>query len=201
MSKIISQRAEMEVHNNSAGSFLGLPERRANRSGRLNSSARLDDFVLVRPYRRTDLPRVISTLSFLPSFYPNANFWLERRLGDVDSGRARCTVISVFGSLAGIAIEVDKGTHLTKLCTFYVAPQWRSHGFGSRLLKYCSGRWVDMCKQHVYVTADQSISGQLEPLFSKQGFCEVARVNGRYAPDRTEIVFDWSVRRPIIRQR
>jgi GNAT superfamily N-acetyltransferase len=154
--------------------------------------ASFDAFGLIRPYRSTDCAFVWSQLSFLPDLYPNSRQWLTRRLRDVEFGKARCTIVSIFGSVAGIAIEVDKGPKMAKLCTFYVPAKWRSRGVGSALLSHCSENWLRAGKEYVYVTADEKAHQLLKGVFDRGGFRTVASLPGRYAPDRTEVVLGWT---------
>jgi len=148
--------------------------------------------IWLRPYTDQDRQRVFALLSELPSLYPGGGAWLEKRLGDVRSQKAFCTLaVSAFGPV-GVTIETPKGANALKLSTIFVAGSSRRLGVGSLLLGRCVRRWLATKVKHVHVTVDQRRATSLMPLLESSGF-ECAGVEyDRYGPGRNEVIFRWN---------
>lgn len=163
-------------------------------------NARCDSIVFwLRPYLEKDRVSVFRLLSILPALYPGGSEWLERRLSDALSQRARCTLaMSNWGQPIGITIETPKERHRLKLSTIYVHPSFRGFGVGKTLLSNCHSRWRSGGLHEVYVTADLRISGDLLAIIGRFGFALKAVIPARYGADRDEAVFDWRPERNVV---
>ena len=148
--------------------------------------------ICLRPYADRDKGAVFALLSDLPALYPGGGAWLERRLGDVRSQKAFCTLaVSAFGPI-GVTIETPKGANALKLSTIFVAGNCRRLGVGSLLLGRCVRRWLATGMKHVHVTVDQRRITSLLPLLESSGFESSGVEYDRYGPDRNEVIFRWN---------
>lgn len=147
--------------------------------------------IAVAPYLSRDKARVFRLLSFLPVLYPNGLAWLETRLDDVLSGKARCTLAHARSQLAGITIETPKGRYAVKLSTIWVAPEYRGAGVGATLLAASCSGWGRMGIRAAHVTADTRAAQALWPLLWKFGFRFSSVEKARYGEGRDEAVFHW----------
>ncbi|WP_443028027.1 GNAT family N-acetyltransferase [Sphingopyxis sp. Root1497] len=73
--------------------------------------------------------------------YPDGLDWLERRLDDIESGRAQLWQAGLGKFTSGWAIVTPKGNHDVKLSTMYVAPGARGQGVGRRMIEAISAEW------------------------------------------------------------
>src|SRR5687768_11421036 len=99
------------------------------------SSARL------RPYCTDDRDSVTQLLHELPDIYPGADQWLLKRLTDVASGLAFCTVAERNDQVVGVTIQAPKPLSQRKLCTLFVASEFRRQRIGSSLLLHAQAGW------------------------------------------------------------
>src|SRR5579883_1759323 len=136
--------------------------------------------LVFRPYHSRDRDGVVRLLHFLTALYPGGADWLSRRLYDVEAGQASCDVVSAGKSPVALIIQTGKGTGRLKLCTFYVAPGWRSIGLGTVLLSHAQTAWLRSGILEVRVTADSERAVVLQPLLHAAGFRRWARVPDRY---------------------
>jgi GNAT superfamily N-acetyltransferase len=148
--------------------------------------------IWMRPYTIRDKVAVFTLLSDLPTLYPGGGVWLEKRLGEVQIGKAVCSLaVSTIG-LIGVTIETPKGAHALKLSTIFVARSFRRLGAGSLLLGRCLDRWFATGVKHVHVTADQRRASSLLPLLESAGFAFAGVEYDRYGHGRNEVIFRWN---------
>jgi GNAT superfamily N-acetyltransferase len=148
--------------------------------------------VVLRPYLAGDHGQVMELLRDLPELYPGGDRWLARRLAAAADGQARVTVAVLRVDRrvpVGVTIETPKPGGRMKLSTLYVAPVARGGGVGTRLIAAAEARWAREGVRRVHVTADESRAGAVERVIAKAGFHEAAVERGRYAADRSEVVF------------
>jgi len=147
---------------------------------------------LVRPtpriLRPEDVDRVQSVLAVLPDLYPGGETWLQRRLDDALAGRARCTVVEVHRTVAGVAIETPKPLGCLKLSTFLVGDEYRNRGVGSSFARFLRARWTLERVEQVHVTVAEQNFEQVRRTFEPVGFLTVAHEIARYGPGRNEYV-------------
>lgn len=157
------------------------------------NSYRLEDFnsIYLRSFTRYDRASVFSLLSFLPTLYPKGSSWLDSRLDDVLTGRARCTLAVTPWEVAGVTIETPKGAKRLKLSTIYVNPRFRGLGVGASLLRHCKAKWEQEGLSGVHVTADTRRLDALLPLLTSHSFSVTAIDKERYGPNRDEMIFNW----------
>jgi GNAT superfamily N-acetyltransferase len=146
----------------------------------------------IRPYISSDQSAIFRLLSVLPSLYPGGYNWLERRLGDVGLGKARCSLAITHWGPVGVTIETPKQDSRLKLSTFFVHPAFRGLNIGTHLLQQCYERWIRDELDQVHITADLKIAGTLSPLLARYGFRVKAIDLERYGPQRDEIILSWS---------
>lgn len=87
--------------------------------------------------------------------YPKGLAWLERRLNDIDAGRADLWQVGAERRALGWAIVTPKGLHEVKLSTFYIAPCARGFGLGRRLLDILVADWQRRDIWSARVTVDE----------------------------------------------
>jgi len=145
--------------------------------------------ILVRDYEGDDRKRVFSLLSFLPDLYPGSFNWLERRLADVERGRAYCTIALVDHRVAGVLIDIPKGGRTSKICTLYVQKEVSGSGLGTRLLKTSANRWYANGVDSVYVTVASLRQRTIDAFLKSNAFIESARLQDRYGPNRDEFIY------------
>ena len=121
----------------------------------------------------------------LPSSYPGAEAWLERRLTDVTEGRAWAAVAREGDSVVGVALAVSKPEARFKLCTLYVAPAHRGRGLGAGLL---DAALAAADGRETYITASARALHDLGPLLERAGFALTAVARDRYGRGRHEFV-------------
>lgn len=144
---------------------------------------------LIHSATRRDLFSVRGLLRFLPALYPGAEAWLERRLHEVDRGRAACLVALLDGHVAGTLISTPKGRRASKISTFYVSPGFRRSGAGNALLTCEEQRWTREGIDSVYITVPSSRVPLMQSFLTRREFGVSATERDRYGPDRTEVVF------------
>ena len=110
--------------------------------------------VWLKPFEAGDRPTVFALLSDIPLLYPQGGEWLHRRLLDVASGKARCTLAMSRWNPVGATIESPKDRRRLKLSTVYVHPSFRQRGVGSRLIAAASRQWQRDELDEVCLTAD-----------------------------------------------
>jgi L-amino acid N-acyltransferase YncA len=117
-------------------------------------------------------------LAMLDDRYPNGLEWLDRRLDDIEAGRAGLWQIGNQRRALGWAITTPKGRHEVKLSTYYIAPPARGFGLGCKLLDFLVADWARRDILTARVTVDE---GDLATrrFFEKYGFA--LRSDGRRA--------------------
>jgi ribosomal protein S18 acetylase RimI-like enzyme len=147
----------------------------------------------VRSYRRSDRESLVARLGpVISALYPAGDIWLARRLNDVESGSARCSIVTWSGSeLLGAAIETPKEKGRLKLSTLWVDQTWRGCGLGKHLLLAARQRWLSSELELVNLTAEASVAGAMAALLARAGFRLECIDRDRYGEGRHEVVFTW----------
>jgi hypothetical protein len=144
---------------------------------------------LIRPYSKGDRTALAKFLSFLRHWYPHADRWLDRRLDDLDSGKAGCSLASKNGLLGGVLIDVTKGRHVRKISTLYVAPVFARRGLGKSLIEARKAEWDRTNIDALYVTVATAKRDIIEPFLFGRDFQLIAQENGRYGCERDELIY------------
>lgn len=161
-------------------------------SSKRNHLTAAGDNHVLRPFCPSDHSAVASLLKDLPSTYPGGDLWLHRRLQDVKSFKAFCTVVLVQSVLAGLTIEVEKGERRRKLSTVFVDPAFRGAGLGSLLLKNCSRTWKKCELDEVFVTVRSTKLHDTGVFLMLHGFQQIAIEKGRYGDGNDEAILRWA---------
>lgn len=136
----------------------------------------------------SEVEEVTALLSVVPQLYPAGDAWLRRRLADILEGSAQCSVVKRGGRLVAAAILTPKGQEVVKLSTFFVAPEARNSGVGSRLLDALLADLDQANVKETYVTVAHHLAVPLMGLFVPRGFTPCAIEMDRYGEGRHEVV-------------
>lgn len=141
------------------------------------------------PWRQGDRRSIFNLLSFLPSLYPGASQWLDRRLDDVERGRAACTIGGFGNVVSGILIESPKGRRHTKISTFFVRSAVAGSGLGSKILGRHECEWSANGIDRAHITVAAERIGAIGGFLLMKGFVPTVRIADRYRHDSVETVF------------
>ncbi|HEV2818166.1 MAG TPA: GNAT family N-acetyltransferase [Allosphingosinicella sp.] len=140
--------------------------------------------------RRPDRDAVSRLLVDLDAKYPNGLDWLQRRLDDIEAGRARLCQLMNGAELVALGIQTPKGPHRLKLSTFMVAASSRRAGLGRTLIEAMRRQWLSDEIEQVTVTVDE-LDRNTVRFFQRHGFVRVPRARARYAAGRADLVLCW----------
>jgi ribosomal protein S18 acetylase RimI-like enzyme len=146
--------------------------------------------MLMSDVRCPDRQAVFRLLAGLDGKYPNGLGWLDRRLGDIEAGRARLYQIMIGSELVAAGIETRKGPRQRKLSTFMVASSARRVGLGRALLAEMKRQWCANAIDEVIVTVDE-LDHATTTFFLRSGFTRVRGAKARYGPDRADLILRW----------
>ena len=145
-----------------------------------------------RPYSRADRTLVFEMLPMIGQLYPGGVGWLNRKLNDVEDGRARCTLVQLGRWPAGLAIETPKGQRHVKLSTLVVPTAFRGKGVGTGLVSWLCAKWLSDDIETTHLTMPLAAANSVKPVFLACGFQDTAVCRDRYGNDRHELVMSWS---------
>jgi GNAT superfamily N-acetyltransferase len=140
-------------------------------------------------WRQGDRQSIFNLLSFLPDYYPGGWQWLDRRLDDVERGRAACTIGGIGKAVSGILIETPKGRRSTKISTLYVRPIFAGFGLGAKLFDRHEVEWSTKGIDRVHITVASERLEAIANFLLARGFTATAQIENRYRHDRAETVF------------
>ncbi|HEY1215367.1 MAG TPA: GNAT family N-acetyltransferase [Bryobacteraceae bacterium] len=123
--------------------------------------------------------RVRRALGVLGVRYPNGLDWLERRLDDIECGRAQLWQVGHGRVAFGWAIVTPKGRHEAKLSTIYIAPAARGRGWGRKLMDALSTELLHRDILNVRVTVDEN-DAATRSFFEIAGFTPLPDSRRRY---------------------
>ncbi len=161
-------------------------------------AAELDQMILsyadrasvVGPCRRVPLAIAAALLPSLGEKYPKGYDWLERRIAEANSGRARVWLASSYGRPIALAIETAKGMHRSKLSTFVVDPRSRGRSVGSNLLEALRRDWANRDITDVNVTVDYADQAT-KRFFQHNGFLLLPNTVIPYGPNSRDALLRW----------
>ncbi len=136
-----------------------------------------------------DGARVADLLDFLPVLYPGGEQWLVGALADVKSGEGDGWIVEENGNLVAILLGRLKPSGRYKIRTLFVAPEYRGHGHGRRLLRTALDAAEGARATHAYVTVASTVDSLIAPLLHSEGFEPIALERSRYGTYRDEIVY------------
>jgi len=149
--------------------------------------------VFVRDYRRDDRAALLRLLTIVPRLYPNGVEWLLRRLDDVESRKASCTLVCKNEKIGGVLIDTDKGLRSKKISTLFVADNLANQGLGSLLFSSCKMRWLRSGIEKLHITVAGQRRPNIEKFLVARNFQPIAFEPGRYGPMRDEIVYSMTL--------
>jgi ribosomal protein S18 acetylase RimI-like enzyme len=138
---------------------------------------------------------LFSLLSVLDGKYPGGLGWLDRRLDDVESGRAFAHLVSGGDFVAAAAVVTPKGARHMKLSTLFVHPRYRRLGLASRLTDRLLLSWPRAGVEQVVVTVDGEDLATAA-FFEKRGFENLADQRVPYGEVRWDRVMRWTPHAP-----
>jgi ribosomal protein S18 acetylase RimI-like enzyme len=147
------------------------------------------DAVWTRSWQQGNRGSIFDLLRFLPSYYPGADDWLERRLNEVERGQAACTIGGVGRTIGGVLIETPKGKRTAKISTLYVRSNFAGYGLGSRLLHRHRQKWIRDGIDCAYVTVASERMPAISGFLEAHSFNLTRRIWSRYRPNVAEYVF------------
>ena len=142
---------------------------------------------------RPDRGQVTRLLRRLGQSYPGGLTWLDRRLDDVEAGRAGLLQAMRGQDLAGLALCTPKGPHHEKLSTFMVDPRYRREGLGRALIGRLQTSWLDRDIDEARMTVDLRDAATWG-FFLAHGFEAVGGAQVDYGAGRTDLVLRWRAR-------
>ena len=143
----------------------------------------------IQTWRGGDRKSIRRLLCFLPSLYPDADEWLDRRLDDIEGGHGRCLTIWANRALRGIMIETEKGPAARKISTFYLHASIRRSGIATRLLETRVEEWHSTGIRMVYITMPTNSLHLFDTLLTSHGFARGQASPDRYGEGRDEITY------------
>ncbi|WP_219952291.1 GNAT family N-acetyltransferase [Dickeya zeae] len=101
--------------------------------------------------------KVREFLDQIASYYPNFRVWLDFTfVSQLRGGKRKALIVKENNEIAGISL-LKKVEEENKICTFFIAPQYRSQGYGKLLMEeslaflgnqvnitVCEERWKEM---------------------------------------------------------
>lgn len=128
--------------------------------------------------------------------YPGGLDWLERRLDDIETGRADLWQVCEDRRTLGWAIVTPKGLHQVKLSTFYIAAGVRGLGLGSKLLGALVTDWQRRDILSAHVTVDEGDFATCS-FFEVQGFTPLPGSSRAYG-ERFDKAYTLALDAPIV---
>lgn len=156
----------------------------------LGSHVGSDARVALRSYVAADRKGITKVLSFIESLYPDGLQWLQKRLTDVEGGKAFCTVAIFREQFAGLLIDTPKGIRTRKISTFYVRDPFRHKGVATSLLAHHADEWRKAGIDRIYITAPTKGQDSLERFLAHHGFHLVSIAPEKYGEGRDEAIFE-----------
>jgi ribosomal protein S18 acetylase RimI-like enzyme len=122
-------------------------------------------------------------LNSVSPMYPDFSIWLNFTFRRGLSSGQRKIVLAHYGDqVVGVAL-LKKNTLESKICTFYIAPNFREMGIGGDLMDIAL---ETLDSQSTLITVSDERQKQLAPLLSSRGFMLINSVDGLYRPSSSE---------------
>jgi len=148
--------------------------------------------ILIEPVFRFKRSETRKLLVSLHHRYPGGLDWLERRMDDIEAGRACAWRAGMHHMTLGYAIVTPKGRHRNKLSTLYVTPFARGQSVGGKLLatliQDSQRREVD----DLFVTVDEN-DALTGGFFTGRGFSQMPNIRSAYGA-RFDAAYEVSIR-------
>jgi ribosomal protein S18 acetylase RimI-like enzyme len=134
-------------------------------------------------YSSIDFPKLTSFLTNVAPLYPNFDTWLNftfRR--NLLSGERQIALAHNGSQILGTAL-LKNSIEEKKICTFYVAPNYRNLNIGSQLMDLTLST---LDSHRSFITVSEERKNELNPLLSSKGFTISNSVDGLYRKNSTE---------------
>jgi predicted transcriptional regulator len=123
------------------------------------------------------------------SIYPSiGKWWRTRVLPGLKSGERLCEAVTLNGEIAALSIVKYSGKS-SKLCTLRVRDNYRSLGFGQRLLRRTFENLLAHKCKDVHYTISEEILSHCGEFFTPYGFCLATWNKDRYVKGKDELIF------------
>lgn len=122
-------------------------------------------------------------LNAVSPMYPDFSIWWNFTFRRGLSSGQRKIVLAHYGDqIVGVAL-LKKNMHESKICTFYIAPDFREMGVGGELMDLAL---ETLDSNNTFITVSDERQRQLAPLLSSRGFILVNSVDGLYRSKSSE---------------
>jgi GNAT superfamily N-acetyltransferase len=134
------------------------------------------------------LGEVKDILNDIKHLYPNFDSWLKFKFqkGSIKLGLRGILVARAHKSIAGVAL-LKKQNNEKKICTFFVAAEYRRQGVGSQLMSM-SLKWLETDQPVITVSEERKVS--LEPILRKFNFSHSKTLFGYYRENKAEYFYN-----------
>lgn len=124
-------------------------------------------------------------LNHVSSFYPGFQTWFNFKfLSGLNSGERKVLIVKEKGEIAGISLlKVTKEEN--KICTFFVAPEYRGKGIGTMLMESSLANFDGS----LHITVCEERNADLKPFLQKNGFRLDSEQLGLYRDDVIEYFY------------
>lgn len=137
-------------------------------------------------YQDTDFSLLYKLLSDVSPMYPKFEAWLNftfRR--NLASGQRKIILAHDENKVIGVALLKQDDVE-SKICTFYVSPEYRNRGIGKELIDLAM---ETLDSADTFITVGSERKDELTPLLNSRGFEIVSEHPGLYRKNSTEYVF------------
>lgn len=118
-------------------------------------------------------------------YYPNFEEWYKQTFMDgLKHGNRRYVVAGVHGKVTGCCLLKDTQDE-KKICTFYIAPQFRHRGIGTLMMMAALQEFLTP----PIITFPEEKKQSFSPFLRRFGFRELKQCLGLYRPQKIEYVY------------
>lgn len=131
--------------------------------------------------------RLRSFLGEVAPLYPNFDAWFNFKFcRNLASGQRKVAIAHDGNQILGAAL-LKKDAHESKICTFYISPEYRGLSIGDELMDLAL---VTLNDSDTIITVCSERKDELTPLLSSHGFEVISSHDGLYRDLSTEYVFN-----------
>lgn len=132
------------------------------------------EYRLLQNFDFIELNRLLNPVA---PMYPNFDAWLNFKFRrNLALGQRQIALANYGCQLAGVALLKNDGIE-RKICTFYIAPNFRNMGVGSKLMDLAI---ETLNSSSSFITVSDERKNELAPLLSSRGFKCINSVHGLY---------------------
>lgn len=127
---------------------------------------------------------IYQQLSPIASLYPNFEAWFNFTFWRALKAERSCLISYKNKKIAGVSLLKQTATK-SKICTFFVAPEWRGQGIRTALMQAS----LEHLKHAPIITVSEERYAELLPLLRQFNFNEIDRCPKKYRSHSSEIIF------------